>query len=540
MSYCVKAASADERFFFFFYCWYAFGVCSKSCDEYFSICTILKNKMTGAVTELIAVGALDTYLTQQASFTWWKSRYNKHTQFAMESVKQMFNTAVSFGTESQLTLNRQGDLVYFLYVLIELPGIVACDGSKESGCAGLSGGNQFPTYMDQSCAPCNRNDENAYADYMDNDGASSMDSGDRAAKMKSAKDKWLKERYGHGTTLECCDDVEDCPDNLCPELGNVWCHWTNDVGQFLIKEAKIVIGGSVVDKIQNDFLFMWEELSGKSGRRLTEMVGKRYTRTQLVCDSRQKRLLYVPLPFWFSQHSGQALALAALQFHGVQLHMEWERLERCVVVSSKDVIVKNVETSTTLTANDLVAYLETTYVYLENAERERFATNHFEVLITQHQSFSMQATNNQPRIQLNFNHPVIELLFAVRRQCQERCNNWFNYSGIDNRDPITHVELFLNNQSRFSKKPGVYFRTVQPYQHHSNIPDAFIYVFSFALHPEDVSPSGTCNMSRIDHVDLNLTLQDGLNKEQVSVLIFARSFNVIRYREGLAGLAFAN
>ena len=47
-------------------------------------------------------------------------------------------------------------------------------------------------------------------------------------------------------------------------------------------------------------------------------------------------------------------------------------------------------------------------------------------------------------------------------------------------------------------------------------------------------------VSRIDHVDLNLTLQEGLNKEQVSVLIFARSFNVIRYREGLAGLAFAN
>ena len=81
---------------------------------------------------------------------------------------------------------------------------------------------------------------------------------------------------------------------------------------------------------------------------------------------------------------------------------------------------------------------------------------------------------------------------------------------------------------------------MQPYQHHSNIPDCFIYVFSFALHPEESHPSGSCNFSRIDHVDLNLQLQDGLGKEQVSVIVFARNWNILRFREGLAGLAFAN
>lgn len=50
-----------------------------------------------------------------------------------------------------------------------------------------------------------------------------------------------------------------------------------------------------------------------------EMVGKRMSRSSLICDSRQRRTLYVPLPFWFTQHSGQALSLASLQFHGVQV-----------------------------------------------------------------------------------------------------------------------------------------------------------------------------------------------------------------------------
>jgi hypothetical protein len=493
---------------------------------------------SGALTQLIAQGALDAYLSQNATFTFWKVRYNKHTNFAMESIGQPFNTAVAFGSEAQITLNRNGDLIYYMYVVIDLPGITACDLNKEN-CSGIAPGNQFPVFMDQSCAPCAKNDEAAIADYID-DGFTEAGSSEKALKLKQAKDKWLRDKYQMGTSLECCDEVEDCPDNLCPELGGVWAHWTNDIGQFLIRCARVVIGGSTVDTLYNDFLFMWEELTGKSGRRLTEMIGKRYTRTQLICDSRQRRVLYVPLPFWFCQHSGQALALASLQFHGVQIHVEFERLERCIVVSSSNVAVKNTATACCLAPNDLSACLETTYIYLDNVERDRFATTHYEVLITQNQAFHMQTTNSQARIQLNFNHPVLELMWAVRRQCHERCNNWFNWSGIDNRDPVVSASLYLNNQSRFGNHPGTWFRLVQPYQHHSNIPDCFIYVFSFALHPEDASPSGSCNFSRIDHVDLQLQLQDGLGKEQVTVMVFARNWNVLRFREGLAGLAFAN
>ena len=485
--------------------------------------------MSGSITQIIATGALDSYLTANATYTYWKNRYSKHTAFATESCNQPFNTTVAFGQEAQITLNRQGDLVYYMYIQIQLPGIVASEATDKT-----SMGNMFPPYMDQSCAPCAGKDEAALAEYMD-DGDSSS-----AGKLKTAKDRWLKEKYGHAPGLECCDDVEDCPDNMCPELGNVWCHWVNGIGQFLIKTAKIIIGGSTVDTLHNDFLFMWEELSGKSGRRLTELIGKRYTRTQLVCDSRQARQLFVPLPFWFTQTSGNALSLASLQFHGVQFHCTFAALEQCVVVSSNDVVVKNATTACCLTPSDLKASMETTYVFLDNAERERFATTHFEVLVTQHQSMYHQANNSSLRLALNFNHPVIELIFAIRRRCNVQCNNHFNFSGIDNRDPLVSAALYLNNQSRFGEKSALYLRAVQPYQHHSNIPDMFCYNYSFALDPESNVPSGSCNMSRIDHVDLHLTLQEALGREQCEIIVFARSFNIVRYREGLAGLAFAN
>ena len=178
-------------------------------------------------------------------------------------------------------------------------------------------------------------------------------------------------------------------------------------------------------------------------------------------------------------------------------------------------------------------------MFLDTVERDRYASTSFEVLLQQNQAYTMQTSQSQISMQLNFNHPVIELIWAVRRQCQEQCNNWFNYSGLNNADPIESAALYLNNQQRFSK-PGPWFRLVMPFERHSSVPDTYVYCYSFALHPEDVSPSGSCNMSRIDHVDFRLKLQEWLGREQVTVMVFARSWNILRFKEGLAGLAYAS
>ena len=537
---------------------------------------------SGALTQLIAQGALDQYLSANASFTFWKVRYNKHTNFAMEAIAQPFNTSVSFGGESQITLNRNGDLIYFMYVVIDLPGITACVSEGDNCMPGMGSG-QFPA-ASNPCNPCEMADKEAYASFLSNDpsmetfdGHSCADAYNAGADMPvnsqcfaAAKARWARANYGSCAPLACCEPASDCPWDCCHDLepnpenadcnalgGNkpcnsggcgglagpscpVWCHWTNAIGQFLIRCARIVIGGSTIDTLYNDFLFMWEELTGKSGKRLCEMIGKRYTRTQLICDSRHNRQLWTPLPFWFTMHSGQALALASLQFHGVMISVEFESLSKCVIVSNKDVRVTNCKTGCCLTPNDLSAYLETTYIYLDTVERDRFATTHYEVLIVQNQAYVQQTANSQVRMQLNFNHPCSEIIFAVRRKCQESANNWFNFSGHDNRDPVVSAALFLNNQARFSNKPGAWFRLVQPYQYHTNVPDAFVYCYSFALHPEDSSPSGSCNFSRIDHVDLTLQLQDSIGSEQVTIMVFARNWNVLRFREGLAGIAYTN
>ena len=120
------------------------------------------------------------------------------------------------------------------------------------------------------------------------------------------------------------------------------------------------------------------------------------------------------------------------------------------------------------------------------------------------------------RIPLGFAHPVIELIWAVRRRCQERHNNWFNYSGILGYEPLLACEIDFNSTARQAKREAAYFRLVQPYQFHTLIPESCIYCYSFALYPEEAQPSGSANFSRLESVTIILDLQDGLQHEDVT------------------------
>ncbi len=498
--------------------------------------------MSGANYDILAQGIIDKQLTgSPQNYTYWRSTWKRHTRFSCESVSQPFNTTTAFGQESQILLNRVGDMIYFLYLHVQLPGLVACDTSADTSCTGLTPGGQFPVFMDNgnACNPCKGKDEAAMIEYLSPDYAK-MSEAEQLEDLKQAKDKWRKDKYGAGSELGCCTEGDaDQPDVVCPELGDVWCHFCNDVGHFMLQSCKLVIGGQKVDQLWGTFLFCWEELTGKSGRRLTELTGRRYTRAQLVCDSREERHLYVPLPFYFTLASGSALPLASLSYHGVQLNIEFEKLEKLIVVSKSEIAVRNARTGLGLTANDLKCDMEITYCYLEQSDREKFASNHFEQLIVQTQQYFKTESKPTCRVPLTFNHPCLELIFGVRRDCQAKCNNWGNLSGVEGRDPIESAELLLNTTSRFGKKPNLYWRAVVPLQTHSCIPECFIYVMSFALAPEaSLEPSGSCNLSRIDNIELVLDMQSALTNESYNVFVYCRSWNLMRFREGVGGAAF--
>ena len=248
-------------------------------------------------------------------------------------------------------------------------------------------------------------------------------------------------------------------------------------------------------------------------------------------------------------------------------------------------------------------------VYLEEEERKTFAgsTHEYLVDLLQYQGPMPCNANQTTTYHAYFNHPTTELIWCFSPEvCRmSSMKEPFNYTALQSSynaagDPLKEARLQFNGYDRFPKMKAAYFREIVPAQYHTSVPARNIYVYSFALEPEDFRPSGSVNLSRIDNVKLILDhvnfeptitampgsidsvtgelipkTQDGFttsysSSNQTSVAthphgqaglglflhgpdgwasdihkgaelrVYARSKNVLRIKSGMAGLAYAN
>ena len=347
--------------------------------------------------------------------------------------------------------------------------------------------------------------------------------------------------------------------------------WTYGVGNALIKQAEIEIGGQLIDRQYGDWMNIWSELTIPAGKRAgydnmvgNKMPGNNHVGTLNASSGGEKVRLYVPFQFWFNRNPGLALPLIALQYHEVKLNLEL----RSITDLTNGAAMTGTSTNTSLVSCKL--YVD--YVYLDTDERRRFAQVSHEYLIEQVQftgaeTVAEKSTNKN--VTLNFNHPVKELVWVHTVSANATSgfagNRWFNYSGNTSNtvpeDSFNTALLQLNGHDRFSVRFADYFRKVQNYEHHCRVPRVgvdldtddkraqFIYTYSFALSPEEHQPSGTCNFSRIDNAVLQLSYgpdsQTGKGPLVAAVLsmnlnIYAINYNVLRIMSGMGGLAYSN
>ena len=307
--------------------------------------------------------------------------------------------------------------------------------------------------------------------------------------------------------------------------------WVAQVGHALIDEVSIEIGGQTIDKHYGDWLSIWNELTQTAEKEdgYNAMIGNISVLTTFgagtdgAASGTPATTLYIPLQFWFCRNPGLALPLIALQYHEVKFNITFAALSA---------IAKSYSNSPSLDAS---LYVE--YIYLDTDERRQFAQVQHEYLIEQLQFTGAESVNSgssSMKSKLALNHPCKELVWVIH----EDANDPADYSGAgSNGNSVVDAKLQLNGQDRFSTRSGDYFNLVQPYQHHTRIPADGIYVYSFALNPEQHQPSGTVNMSRIDNATLQLSTNiSGAGKLRV----YAVNYNVLRIMAGIKECIYIN
>jgi len=323
--------------------------------------------------------------------------------------------------------------------------------------------------------------------------------------------------------------------------------YVNAIGHSLIQEISIEIGEQEIDKQTGEWMEIWSNLTTSEETRFGfyDMIGKMdgYVPPTLYGPLK----LYIPLRFWFCKNPGLHLPLLALQYHPVRINLTLRPLQQLFY---SDQLVANCDTTSVNPVSITDMQLWGDYVFLDIDERRRFVANSHEYLIEQVQytpSIGLNPSINTIPIRVEFNHPIREFIFVLQKNVMESYHEWFNYSSLaisetgQRTDLLTSAVLQLDGQDRFQERDAGYFRLVQPWQRHSVIPNEdYLYVYSFALRPEELQPTGSMNASRIDNIIWQLTMNQTTNpaRGNCSARVYATNHNVLRVVDGFGGLLF--
>jgi hypothetical protein len=343
-------------------------------------------------------------------------------------------------------------------------------------------------------------------------------------------------------------------------------YWVNAVGHAMFDEIDINIGAHLFDNHYAEFLEMWESLAAPSDRLLSEMTARYAGPAACAQASLMDQTLYVPIRFWFNRYTEQALPLVALYWHDIELTFSTKTIAQCLFGAGVaypgvpgapqfNILIGGQQCLNGDVSN---MHLLCNMVYLDRPERAAFANSKSEYVIDQVQMLGVETvTAGQTSVNhsIRFNHPVTEIMWAIRRAQATTDHNWFDFSGgvtstLDAvaSDPFSSAQITLNNNVRTPDHPCVYYRTVQPYQSHSRIPapDRFVYCYCFGLKPEELLHTGSVNMSRLDNAFLRITYWPALVPNSQpnppvngTLYIYARNKNVMKVTVGMAGLKFA-
>ena len=322
--------------------------------------------------------------------------------------------------------------------------------------------------------------------------------------------------------------------------------WTNGIGYYMIDYVELQLGGEPIDRITGEMMNILMELTTSYGKKqaLYSMIGKL---TPFATSSQTGALnLLIPLPFWFCRSIEKSLPLIAMQYTDVKIVIQFKEFSSCWY-NLPNTLNGLVPSSTPRIGT---ANLLCNYVYLDVFERTKFAKqlNH-EYLIEQVQSingYSIAQNILNVNIRLFLNHPVKELFWIYRSAVANTANDYDNYANITNYDtpievkipPFTRITLRFNGNDRFETTTETFFRLYQPYKYHSSGTNNYIYMYSFALEPENIQPSGTCNFSKIDNAVLSLDMSHNIPEGIVNV--YGMNYNILRIQNGMAGILFSS
>lgn len=336
--------------------------------------------------------------------------------------------------------------------------------------------------------------------------------------------------------------------NLTSTTGGYPClgRYIDNLGEFILDYIEIEINGQTLDRQHGRFMHMFNQISIPESKR--ELYNRMIGNVDILCKPPNMTTstlnytipsysLRIPLSFWFCRNIGSSIPLCALNHVPVKISGKLRPFEQ-VFISCPNVIVN------VLGKPNVRIFSEC--VFLSQNENARFTNSKLSYLIEQVQYNGDYHIMRTPEttVPLNFSKPIKYILFAAQKSLytlpktlentsvtfSNVCNQWNNfqvtaYNAYNNNwDPngvtnsctncgntygnlITNARFRVGGIDRTMDLSNGYYSDLVPYYYFNNAPKSNgILVYTFAIDPLNLQPSGTANFTRLNNVQLNLSL----------------------------------
>jgi hypothetical protein len=503
--------------------------------------------------QLVAYGAQDIYLTGNPQITYFKVTYRRHTNFAMESIEQTFSGSAGFGQTVSATIARNGDLIYWTELRVNLPSVTPTAGKNFRWVNWL----MHTLVKSVKLEIGGQEIDKIYGDWMHiwNELTQSMGQQANYANLVGNVPKLVQpststkpgvELYLPLTFFFCRNP------GLALPLIALQYHEVKITVEFRSKEECYWSENGTEPNVGDFTSSLWCDYIylDTDERRKFAQVSHEYLIEQLQftgdesitsTSSKINLSLNHPVKFlaWVVQKDNHINRIEMQQAGGPQYQNYTDKIDTTNFTGTPSHPLGNGLGGAAYSA--LNPSLSMPYSGTATAAN----------------SGALQNSNrNVANTLMNANSNDVDLDNLTFQDLYGN-GNTTDASGWNaelpvfdsGQNPISTAKLQLNGQDRFTERTGRYFNHLQPLKHFPNGPAVGINTYSFCLEPMEHQPSGTCNFSRIDKATLQLTLTNSTVLDEnasnpssttAKCRIYAVNYNILRIMSGMGGLAYAN
>lgn len=500
-------------------------------------------------------GSGEDIININPQITFFKKVYKRHTNFGIETREISSDIPSDFNTPITYNIDNYGSLISEMHYEFTLPNITEHPVERNLAINTVKFAADTGTFKLNFANPANNNETNFISNKIGR--LIKIVEGNGIGNIIKVSG-YIDSTVTYKSNINLTDQTNPTKVTLESDSSfrSRYIYYVNNVGHAILDNANLEIDGTTIDRHTGVWMDIWNELTD-SNHKEWDMIGKRtgdpagtykeglvLDTTNNFPDTAGKHRYYVPLKFYFNRNTGLAFPIFLMSDNSVKITLS---------LNSKNSLVK-FDRSTTTTPHNVNPNLSeltlenfkfyTTYIFLDQGEENRIRKNLPNEYLIETLTINEDLNNTTLSRIDNISNPVKELVWVFRNNArvatyagdtnsptpqrlsvndvlrqsrvsaEEFTNEPFNYAfhRINNdmdfgtRDPISTVKILISSQERVRRTDATYFRTIQPYNYHSNMPGGinnvekkkYIYVYSFALNPEEYQPSGSFNFSKED------------------------------------------